>query len=187
MIVEKLGLEGAIQIKPKIHTDHRGFFFEWFNQEEFNTETGIRFNPVQFNYSRSNKGVLRGLHFQNEPHAQAKIISVTKGLIQDVVVDLRIDSATFGQSCSLHLSAEHRNQIYIPKGFAHGFLVLSEEAEIFYAIDDFYSPKQENGILYNDPKLKIDWEIIENKIILSDKDKAYKTLTETHINVKLND
>lgn len=174
MIIEDIGLNGAFYIEPKMFNDKRGFFFEWFNQEKFELETGIKFQAVQFNYSQSSKGVLRGLHFQHEPKAQSKLIAVTKGEIQDVIVDIRIGSPTFGKSKSILLSSEKRNQLFVPKGFAHGFLVLSDTAEIFYAIDDFYSPENEGGLMYNDAKIGIEWSLNEDKIILSEKDANYE-------------
>ena len=182
MEIEELTLKGAFYIEPKIHSDHRGYFFEWFNTKEFQEQSGVIFNPVQFNYSKSSKGVLRGLHFQQTPFAQAKVVSVTRGEVQDVIVDLRKGSPTFGQSCSLILNSTIRNQVFIPKGFAHGFLVLSDEAEIFYAIDEFYSPESESGLPFDDKKLNIDWMIPHNQIILSEKDKVYRSLKETSLN-----
>ncbi|SMD34305.1 dTDP-4-dehydrorhamnose 3,5-epimerase [Reichenbachiella faecimaris] len=173
MKIEALPLSGAFQISPKIHIDNRGYFFEWFNQEGFKKETGVSFQPVQFNASKSTKGVLRGMHFQVAPHAQAKLVTATKGEIQDVIIDVRKDSPTFGQHYSMILSESKKNQLYVPKGFAHGFLVLSEEAEIFYAIDNFYAPQYEDGICHDDQELKIDWLLDKNEIILSDRDKKY--------------
>ena len=173
MNVNELPLLGAFEINPTIYEDKRGYFFEWFNLKKFKEQTGIGFQPVQFNCSKSSKGVLRGMHFQQAPHAQSKLIAVTKGEIQDVIIDVRSDSPTFGQHFSTILSEEKKNQLYVPKGFAHGFLVLSKDAEIFYAIDDFYSPKSEGGIRHNDPKIKINWRLNESEIILSDRDKTY--------------
>ncbi|WP_422361202.1 dTDP-4-dehydrorhamnose 3,5-epimerase [Reichenbachiella sp.] len=173
MKIEELPLKGAFHLEPNILKDHRGYFFEWFNQKVFKAQTGINFQPKQFNCSRSTYGVLRGMHFQKQPHAQSKLVTVTKGEIQDVVIDLRKDSPTFGQHFSVVLSERKKNQLFVPKGFAHGFLVLSEQAEIFYAIDDFYAPSFEDGLCYNDPLLKIKWEIDENEIILSERDKTY--------------
>lgn len=179
MIVNPLDLEGAFYIEPKIFNDNRGFFFEWFNKENFKQFTGFEFDVVQFNYSRSTKGVLRGLHYQLNPMAQSKLVGVTKGQVQDVIVDVRKNSNTFGQHYSVILSEEKRNQLFIPKGFAHGFLVLSEVAEIFYAIDNGYSPEHDSGISYNDPQLGIKWEINKENITVSDKDQKLLNLDIT--------
>ncbi|MDP4681062.1 MAG: dTDP-4-dehydrorhamnose 3,5-epimerase [Cyclobacteriaceae bacterium] len=182
MIVEQLELEGAFYIEPKIFHDQRGFFLEWFNRGRFYELTGVEFDVVQFNYSRSTKGVLRGLHYQLNPMAQAKLIAVVKGQIQDVIVDVRKNSKTFGQHYSVVLNAEKRNQLYIPKGFAHGFLVLSDEAEIFYAIDQQYSPEHDRGISFKDPTLGISWEINSGQIITSEKDEKLLNLNLTRNN-----
>ncbi|MEP2277006.1 MAG: dTDP-4-dehydrorhamnose 3,5-epimerase [Reichenbachiella sp.] len=181
MIVKALPLSGAFEISPEIHTDKRGYFFEWFNMEKFQKETNVSFQPLQFNCSKSTKGVLRGMHFQRTPHAQSKLVAVTKGEIQDVIIDVRKDSPTFGQHYSTILSESNKNQLFVPKGFAHGFLVLSEEAEIFYAIDNFYAPDYEEGVCYNDPELKINWMLDENEIILSDRDKTYASFTNASL------
>lgn len=173
MKITELPLADAFEINPLIHNDNRGYFFEWFNMGKFQQLTGYKFQPVQFNCSKSTKGVLRGMHFQQAPHAQSKLIAVTKGEIQDVIIDIRDDSPTFGQHYSTVLSAKKKNQLFVPKGFAHGFLVLSEEAEIFYAIDDFYAPESEGGIRHNDPNLNINWMLEDSEIILSDRDKTY--------------
>lgn len=182
MKVKKLPLEGAFEIAPTIHEDDRGFFFEWFNQARFKELTNSEFTPVQFNCSKSSKGVLRGLHFQLNPHAQAKLITATKGEIQDVIVDVRDGSETFGQHYSTILSADNKNQLFIPRGFAHGFLVLSEEAEIFYAIDSFYAPDFEGGIRHNDPALGIQWMAEEKDLILSERDKTYDAFNSVPLN-----
>ncbi len=173
MNIKPLDLEGAYRIEPVIHKDNRGYFFEWFNLQYLKEKTGVEFKPVQFNCSKSVKGVLRGMHFQFAPHAQAKLITATNGEIQDVIIDVRKNSPTFGKHCSTILSGKKKDLLYIPKGFAHGFLVLSEEAGVFYAIDDFYAPGHEGGICYNDPELKINWMLGENEIILSDRDLTY--------------
>ena len=179
MKVEALDVEGAYYLEPKIFHDNRGFFFEWFNKERFQELTGIEFNVVQFNYSRSTRGVLRGLHYQLNPAVQSKLVGVAKGKIQDVIVDVRKDSKTFGQHHSAILTEEKRNQLFVPKGFAHGFLVLSEEAEIFYAIDNQYSPEHDSGISYKDPDLGIKWDIDPNLIKVSEKDDKLLGLKST--------
>lgn len=182
MKIESLELEGAYQIEPTVYNDKRGYFFEWFNLKAFKEKTGIAFTPIQFNCSKSTKGVLRGMHFQFAPHAQAKLITATKGEIQDVIIDIRKGSPTFGKHFSTILSEEKKNQLFVPKGFAHGFLVLSKEAEIFYAIDNFYTPDHEGGISYSDSELKIDWLLDDNEIILSERDKAYGDLQKATLN-----
>ncbi|MCV9388474.1 dTDP-4-dehydrorhamnose 3,5-epimerase [Reichenbachiella ulvae] len=186
MEVIETKLKGAFAIQPKLFHDNRGYFFEWFNAKKFEGETGIHFQPVQFNSSKSTKGVLRGLHYQEDPACQTKLVAVTQGIIQDVIVDLRPDSPSYGMYHSEIISEEKKNQLFVPKGFAHGFLVLSETAEIFYAIDDFYSPGHENGVMYNDPSLNIDWQMEPDQIILSDKDKVYEKMTNRTFQFKYN-
>ncbi|MGL1888343.1 MAG: dTDP-4-dehydrorhamnose 3,5-epimerase [Reichenbachiella sp.] len=186
MEVKGTNLVGAYSIQPKLFKDDRGYFFEWLSNKKFKEETGVEFIPIQFNSSKSTKGVLRGLHFQNDPKSQAKLVGVTEGEILDVIVDLRVGSPTYGQHYSEILSNEKKNQLFVPKGFAHGFLVLSETAEIFYAIDDYYSPEHEGGIMYNDAELAIDWKVDGDKLLLSDKDKVYKPLAEKDFNFKYN-
>lgn len=185
MKLNSLELKGAYELEPRLFTDKRGYFFEWFNKQKFKNETGLDFNPVQFNCSKSSKGVLRGLHFQYSSHAQAKLITATRGEIQDVIVDLRNGSPTFGAHYSTILTEQNKKQIYIPKGFAHGFLVLSDEAEIFYAIDNFYAPDHEGGVAYNDPEINVSWQLKETQIILSEKDKTYGALGKTPLNFKI--
>lgn len=177
MKIESLELAGAYSIEPELFHDPRGYFYEWFNVERFSDNTGIDFRPVQFNCSKSSKGVLRGMHFQVGDMAQTKVIGVNHGEIQDVIIDIRKGSPSYGKWYSEVLSAEKKNQLFVPKGFAHGFLVLSETAEIFYAIDCSYSPDHEEGILYNDSNFNIDWLLPESEIILSEKDKNRKKYT----------
>lgn len=173
MIIKPLELSGAYYIEPRVYEDNRGFFFEWFQKERFKKETGVDFNIQQCNYSKSEKGVLRGLHYQLNPFSQAKFVAVIKGEVQDVIVDIRKKSRTYGQHYSTILSGEKKNQLFIPKGFAHGFLVLSDEAEFFYAIDSVYEPNHDCGIMYNDETLNIDWKI--DSPIISEKDKELKS------------
>lgn len=187
MNIEPTPLHGAVEVKPSFFNDKRGFFFEWLNTNKFSELSGIQFEPVQFNCSRSTKGVLRGMHFQNEPTSQAKLVGVNYGKIQDVIIDLRPESPSYGKHASVIIDDQQRNQLFVPKGFAHGFLVLSEEAEIFYAIDDFYSPQDEGGLNHNDPALNIDWLIKDNELILSDKDLAYQPFTEREFNFSFNE
>lgn len=156
-------------IVPKVFEDSRGYFFEAFRQDYF-SEKGIKNPFIQENQSRSSKGVLRGLHYQAEPYAQSKLVRVVKGEILDVAVDLRKDSSTFGQHFCIILSEENKKQLYIPKGFAHGFLTLSEIADVFYKCDEIYNKDSERGVRYNDPKLNIDWNSYGTNFTVSDKD-----------------
>lgn len=162
--------EGLLIIEPKVFNDDRGYFYESFNERVFHEQTGTSIRFVQDNQARSVKHVLRGLHYQNPPHAQTKLIRALEGTIWDVVVDLRKDSSTYGQWYGLELSAENKRQFLIPKGFAHGYSVLSATAEVFYKCDDFYSKEDEGGIFYADPSLGIDWKIALEEAIISGKD-----------------
>ncbi|MEL0056138.1 MAG: dTDP-4-dehydrorhamnose 3,5-epimerase, partial [Methylophilaceae bacterium] len=150
--------------------DERGFFFEAFNQKKFNNLLGQDITFVQDNHSKSKQGVLRGLHYQKAPFAQAKLVRVTSGEIFDVAVDIRIDSPTYGQWSGEILSAQNKKQLWIPEGFAHGFLVLSDEAEVIYKTTQFYSKDHENCIAYNDKKINITWPSLAGQYILSPKD-----------------
>jgi dTDP-4-dehydrorhamnose 3,5-epimerase len=162
-------LPGVTIFEPAVYNDGRGFFFESYNRNLFKSNH-IENDFVQDNQSYSVYGVIRGLHYQKNPHAQAKLVRVLQGKILDVVVDIRAGSPTFGKSLSVELSAENRNQIFIPRGFAHGFSVLSETATISYKCDQFYNKQSESGILYNDEFLKIDWKVQKGKELISDKD-----------------
>ena len=156
-------------IEPTVFADNRGFFFESFNTKKLE-EAGLNYNFIQDNHSKSSYGVLRGLHYQNNPYAQAKLVRVTQGKVLDVVVDIRKDSTTFLQHYTLELSAENKLQLLIPRGFAHGFVVLSDTCEFLYKCDNFYDKMSEGGIAYNDAALNINWMIPEKDIILSEKD-----------------
>jgi len=169
-------LEGCYIIEPKIINDGRGYFMESFNEQTFSNGTGIDVHFVQDNQSYSTKGVLRGLHYQTGQHAQAKLVRVLKGEVLDVAVDIRPNSPTFGQYESVLLSGENQRQFFVPRGFAHGFLVLSESAVFFYKCDNFYNKESEGGILYNDPALQIDWRFPDEELIISEKDKIQPTL-----------
>lgn len=169
MSIIETPIKGLKIIEPRVFGDDRGYFFESYNEKTFK-EAGIENVFVQDNQSRSVFGVLRGLHYQVPPFAQAKLVRVVEGKVLDVAVDIRPDSETYGEWFSIVLSAENKKQLFIPRGFAHGFLVLSETAEFFYKCDNFYSKESEGGLLYNDPKLKIDWQIDLEKILLSEKD-----------------
>jgi len=170
MTVEETHLKGCFVITPKIIKDQRGCFFESFNKAQFEAKTGIITNFVQDNQSQSSKGVLRGLHFQTGDYAQAKRVRIIKGKVLDVCVDLRKKSPTFGKHFSIVLDAIEHKQLYIPKGFAHGFLVLEEDTIFSYKCDNYYNKASEKGIIYNDKTLNIDWGFPEEDLILSEKD-----------------
>jgi dTDP-4-dehydrorhamnose 3,5-epimerase len=169
MKIIETGFEGLYIIQPKVFADIRGYFFESYKMETF-LKAGIPFNPVQDNESKSVKGVIRGLHFQLNPFAQAKLIRVVVGKIYDVAVDLRKNSKTYGKWYGIDLDSENKTQFLIPRGFAHGFSVLSDIAVIQYKCDNIYNPRFERGISLNDPDLNIDWKIKQIMPIISDKD-----------------
>lgn len=177
MNVIKTNIEGVVVIEPTLYKDSRGYFFESFSQKEFNEKVcDIKF--VQDNESMSTYGVVRGLHFQNPPFTQSKLVRCVKGKILDVVVDLRKESPTFGKYISFELSEDNHRQVFIPKGFAHGFSVLSDTAIFQYKCDNFYNKESDNGINLFDENLNIDWMIPNNKMIISDKDLKYNNLNE---------
>lgn len=159
-------------IEPTVFEDARGYFFESFHAQKFKENTGLNVQFVQDNQSKSERGVLRGLHFQQGEWAQAKLVRVLEGEVQDLAVDLRKNSPTFGKHFSINLSAENNKQLFVPRGFAHGFLVLSPTAVFSYKCDNYYNKESEGGLLYNSPKLDINWEMEEEQLILSDKDKV---------------
>jgi dTDP-4-dehydrorhamnose 3,5-epimerase len=169
-------LSGCFVLEPRVFKDERGYFMESFNEITFNNGVGQKVHFVQDNQSYSSKGVLRGLHYQTGDHAQAKLVRVLEGEVLDVAVDIRPESPTFGQSFSILLSAENQKQLYIPRGFAHGFLVTSEIAIFFYKCDNFYNAASEGGIIYNDSNLNIDWNFSEKDLIISEKDVILPTL-----------
>ena len=170
-------IPGVVIIEPRVFEDARGYFFESFNQREFEEKVGpICF--VQDNESKSSYGVVRGLHFQKGEHAQSKLVRVVKGAVLDVVVDIRKGSPTFGKWVSVELTEENHRQCFIPKGFAHGFSVLSDEVIFQYKCDNFYAPQSEGAIAWDDPDLNIDWRIPADKIILSAKDSKHPLLRE---------
>jgi dTDP-4-dehydrorhamnose 3,5-epimerase len=169
MPFSKTDFPGLMVFEPKVFEDKRGYFFESYNENVFEA-SGISIRFVQDNQAQSSYGVIRGLHYQNEPYAQTKLVRVISGKILDVVLDIRKGSPTFGKHFSLELSAENKRQLFIPKGFAHGYSVLSDKAEMFYKCDTFYNKESEGGILYNDPALNINWQIPVDKAIVSDKD-----------------
>lgn len=179
MQIEKTPLNDCYVIQPKVFGDARGFFFESFNQKKFNELTGTDFDFVQDNHSKSSKGVLRGLHYQVQ-QPQGKLVRVTQGEVFDVAVDLRKSSSTFGKWHGVVLSAENKTQFWVPPGFAHGFIVLSETAEFLYKTTDFYAPEYERCIIWNDPSLRIDWRI-DGAPLLSEKDQKGVQLTEAEV------
>ena len=178
MKVKSTPLKNCYIIEPTVFEDDRGYFYEKFNEQKFEQLTGMNGHFVQDNISKSSYGVLRGLHLQKGDMAQAKLVSCLEGRVWDVAVDLREDSPTFGQWFGVELSAENRLQFYIPRGFAHGFSVLSPTAVFAYKCDNFYNKESEGGIIWNDAELGIDWKLPLSDIILSEKDKVQKTFKE---------
>lgn len=178
MEVIKTEIEGVVIIEPKIFGDERGYFFESFNAAEFARKVGVNTVFVQDNESKSKYGVLRGLHFQKGEFAQSKLVRVVEGRVIDVAVDIRRGSPTFGKYVAVELSKENKRQLFIPRGFAHGFAVLSEEAVFQYKCDNLYAPDHEGAIAWNDPKIGIDWQIRPEDAILSEKDRKHPTLDE---------
>lgn len=170
MKVTKTKLKGCFILQPKVFKDKRGYFIESFNQEVFNKQLGLKINFVQDNESQSSKGVLRGLHYQKGNNAQAKLIRVVKGKVLDVVVDIRKESKTFGEHVAIELSGDNKTQIFVPKGFAHGFVVLENNTIFSYKCDNFYNKNSESGIIFNDKQLSIDWMLPHSELILSEKD-----------------
>ena len=171
------GVPGLLVYEPPVFADSRGYFFESYNENVF-TAAGINIKYVQDNQAKSSYGVIRGLHFQLDPYAQTKLVRVLTGTILDVVVDMRKNSPSYGRSFTIELSAENKKQLLVPKGFAHGYSVLSDTSEVFYKCDAFYNKTSEGGILYSDPALGIDWKIPAGKAIVSDKDEKYPGLKD---------
>ncbi|WP_029281078.1 dTDP-4-dehydrorhamnose 3,5-epimerase [Pedobacter sp. R20-19] len=180
MEIEQTGLKDCIIIKPRVFDDPRGYFFESFNKQTFEDKTGLSGDFVQDNQSYSSYGVIRGLHAQTGAFAQAKLVRVTKGEVLDVAVDARPGSPTYGQHVAVRLSAENKLQLYIPRGFVHGFSVLSETAEFLYKCDNFFNKASETGVIYNDADLNIDWMIPQDQQSVSEKDLLLKTFAELH-------
>lgn len=178
MEIEQTGLKDCLIIKPRVFEDPRGYFFESFNQNTFEEKTGLSGRFVQDNQSYSSYGVIRGLHAQTGEFAQAKLVRVTKGEVLDVAVDVRPSSPTYGKHIAVRLSAENKLQLYIPRGFVHGFSVLSETAEFLYKCDNFFNKASETGVIYNDLDLNIDWLIPEKDQAISDKDLLLKPFSE---------
>ena len=177
-------IDGLLIFEPKVFEDSRGYFFESYNENIF-LQQGIDVKWVQDNQSSSTYGVIRGLHYQLNPHAQTKLVRVLQGTILDVAVDIRKGSSTYGRSFSIELSGNNNKQLFIPKGFAHGFSVLSEKAVVLYKCDGFYNKESEGGIIYNDSSLNIDWKIPADKAIISEKDNQLPVLKDCKNNFSL--
>ena len=177
MDVIKTDIEGLLVLEPRVFGDSRGYFFESFNVRTFEEAVGnVTF--VQDNESKSSYGVVRGLHFQKPPHAQAKLVRVVKGKVLDVAVDLRKESPTFGKHVAVELSEDNHRQMFIPRGFAHGFSVLSDEVVFQYKCDNYYAPESEGAIAWDDPDLAIDWQIPYDKVLLSEKDRKHSSFKD---------
>lgn len=181
MLFTKTEIEGVYIIEPKVFGDNRGYFMETYNEKDFK-ENGLNYTFVQDNQSKSKKGVLRGLHFQKK-FPQAKLVRVLEGEVYDVAVDLRKNSSTYGKYVGVILSSENKKMLMIPRGFAHGFIVLSETATFTYKCDEFYHPEDEGGIMWNDPDIKIEWPFDE--VILSEKDKKHPSLRESKVEFQI--
>jgi len=178
MTIEQTPLKDCFILHDTVHGDARGYFIETYNSRDFNAASGLDIEFVQDNQSRSSKGVLRGLHMQKGAAAQAKLVRVLEGAVLDVAVDLRKGSPSFGQHVAIELTADNRKQFFVPAGFAHGFVVLSEYATFFYKVDKFYEPGNEVGIMYNDKDLNIDWQLPSSELIFSEKDKTLGSFAE---------
>ncbi|KAA2218748.1 dTDP-4-dehydrorhamnose 3,5-epimerase [Maribacter flavus] len=170
MQIKETNIKDCYELEPRVFEDQRGYFFESFNQKRYAELTGFMVNFVQDNQSFSTKGVLRGLHYQKGESAQAKLVRVLQGKVLDVAVDIRKDSPTYGNVFKTILSSENYRHLFIPRGCAHGFVTLSDTATFFYKCDNYYDPKAEAGIIYNDPNLNIDWELSDSELIISEKD-----------------
>ncbi|QXP80593.1 MULTISPECIES: dTDP-4-dehydrorhamnose 3,5-epimerase [Winogradskyella] len=181
MTIKETKLEGCYILQPNIFKDKRGYFIESFNQKTFNSLLGLDVNFVQDNESKSSKGVLRGLHYQLGEHGQAKLVRVVKGAVLDVAVDVREGSKTFGQHVAVELTEENKTQLFVPRGFAHGFIVLEDETIFSYKCDNYYNKASEAGLIYNDEDLKIDWQLPSTDFILSDKDIILPKLKDAKI------
>jgi dTDP-4-dehydrorhamnose 3,5-epimerase len=184
MEIIKTDIPDLVIIKPKVFEDSRGYFFESYNEEKY-IEEGLNYQFVQDNESLSMYGTIRGLHYQLAPFSQTKLVRVIKGKIFDIAVDIRKNSPTFGKWAGVELNEENKQQLLVPKGFAHGFSVLSKEAIVFYKCDNFYNPDSERGIYYNDPKLNIDWKIENNQAIISAKDKVNPEFDKAEMNFSI--
>ena len=175
----KTDIEDVIIIEPKVHGDERGYFVETFRADKLEEFIGYKINFCQDNESKSSKGVLRGLHYQLHPSAQTKLVRVIQGSVLDVAVDIRKDSPTFGKHIAVELSGENKKQLLVPRGFAHGFVVLEDDTTFAYKVDNYYSPQNDRGILFSDESLNIDWKLPLDELKLSAKDKVQPKLSET--------
>lgn len=181
MISKETKLKGCFVLEPAVFADERGYFMESFNEERFNSAVNNNVNFIQDNQSFSSKGVIRALHYQVGQHAQAKLVRVLNGNVLDIAVDLRKDSPTFGEHFSIELSGENKKQLFIPRGFGHGFVVLSNTAEFFYKCDNYYNKESEGGIIFSDPSLNIDWKLPHEQLIVSEKDQILPTLENARL------
>jgi len=168
----------VILIEPTVLGDDRGYFVETFRQDLLDQAVGYKVNFIQDNESKSSKGVLRGLHYQLEPYSQAKLLRAIEGIVLDVVVDIRKSSPTFGQHVAVELTEKNKHQLFVPHGFAHGFVVLSDSATLAYKVDNYYAPEHDRGIAFNDSKLGIDWKLAVDELQISDRDKTHPDLSE---------
>lgn len=178
MTITKTDIDGVLIVDPTVYGDSRGYFFESFNEREFQSLTGLAVHFVQDNESRSSYGVVRGLHFQKAPYAQSKLVRVVEGEVLDVAVDIRPGSPTYGRHVAVRLSGESHRQLFLPKGMAHGFAVLSPVAVFQYKCDDFYHPEAEGAVAWDDPALAIDWQVPARSVVLSDKDRRHPMLKD---------
>jgi dTDP-4-dehydrorhamnose 3,5-epimerase len=188
MEIIKTNIDGVVVIEPRIFKDDRGYFFESFSQKEFRTKV-CSTNFVQDNESKSSYGVLRGLHFQTPPYAQSKLVRVVQGAVLDVAVDIRIGSPTYGQHVSVELTEDNHRQFFVPRGFAHGFVVLTDTVVFQYKCDNYYAPQNEGALAWDDPDLAIGWKVPADKVVLSEKDKKHPCLKDFqspfHVNEEL--
>ena len=181
MDLQKTHISEILIVQPKVFLDSRGYFFESFSRQKFNKLSGREINFVQDNESKSSYGVLRGLHFQKSPFCQSKLVRVVKGAVLDVAVDIRKGSPTFGQHVAVELSEENKLQLFVPRGFAHGFVVLSDEVIFQYKCDNYYNPQSEGSVRFDDPEIGIDWKVDSKNLILSDKDKNAPLLKDAFL------
>ncbi|MGI9552867.1 MAG: dTDP-4-dehydrorhamnose 3,5-epimerase [Aurantibacter sp.] len=181
MIAKETELKGCFILEPAVFTDDRGYFMESFNAARFNSAIGAEVRFIQDNQSFSSKGVIRALHYQVGEHAQAKLVRVLNGTVLDVAVDLRKNSPTFGKYVAEELSAANKRQMFIPRGFAHGFVVLSDSADFFYKCDNYYNRESEGGIIFSDPSLNINWRLPHDQLVVSEKDRVLPTLDKARL------
>ncbi|NOS87087.1 MAG: dTDP-4-dehydrorhamnose 3,5-epimerase [Methylococcaceae bacterium] len=174
-------IPGIIIIEPKVFGDDRGYFVETFRQDKLDEYLGFSVNFIQDNESKSSCGVLRGLHYQLAPAAQTKLVRVIKGKVLDVAVDIRVGSPTFGQHVAVELSGQNKRQLFVPRGFAHGFVVLEDDSIFAYKVDNYYSPENDRGLAFDDPTLAIDWQLAKENLQLSGKDTCQPTLEQAEL------